>query len=588
MRQGLLRQLFHRGLIPYFADGTSVLLAEEPQAPSVPGKTCKWIHVATEGTRKGHPMGEFTLDRKVFEQMIANFRADPRYKQDPATGLGMTKVVPFDYEHASELDPTKGSIPMSGAGAPAWCMDLEIRQAEDGKVQLWSWTKLGKTIETQLENEEYAYTSIAFSGDATDPDSGKPVGARISSIAFTNTPFIRELEAIAASAKLLGNALNFYAYPAKDMADALAQLRELYAMPLGTAIEVVIAEAEKSLEMAKQGTAPTGVPIDDLTAALRTIFGVSVTSTLDDIGVALGKARESLVGSASGKPVEAPGSPSPSVEPTRASQETAPMALSELHKKIARIILGSKFQLRSVTLLASDEDVEKAVEETVTAATDLQSVLSALGVSDANSALEGVGQLKNAKAQLEQALAQLNEQMAVVAQVDQAQAGADVGAALSAKGWDASTKDALTLHRERFISDEVKKLGDKPETKKLLGAKEAGRKAFLTHYGVPDASHAHLLSLVTVQPSGGDRPVVPEVVTPPSDKELPTLLTADGKKIIEVRAEDTGRNNTERLLSAMRRQDPSFRNRSNIDQLSVVHSLKRNPAVVIQGLAVEA
>src|SRR5687768_11905596 len=59
----------------------------------------KWIHVATEGTRKGHPMGAFTLDRGIFENMIANFRADPRYKQDPATGLGMTKVVPFDYEH---------------------------------------------------------------------------------------------------------------------------------------------------------------------------------------------------------------------------------------------------------------------------------------------------------------------------------------------------------------------------------------------------------------------------------------------------------------------------------------------------------
>lgn len=584
MRQALLRllHLMNGGL--RFAEGVSVLLADEAKAPAQ--KAYKWIHVATEGTYKGHRQGAFTLDKKAFESMIANLRADPRYRKDPSTGLGNAKVIPFDYEHASELDPTMGTVPITGAGAPAWCMDLELRQGENGKVQLWSWTKLGKTIERQLADEEYAYTSIAFNAEATHPNTGEPVGHRISSIAFTNTPFIRELEAIAASARMLGGSLNFYAYPAKDMDEALKQLRELYALPLGTDPAVAIGEAEKSLEMARQGTAPTGVPIEEITAALRTIFGVSVTATLDEIGVALGKARESLVGSASGKPVEAPGSPpTSSVDPTRASsRESRTMALSELGKKLAHRLRGSKLLLKSVTMFNDDEDVEKAVEETTKAADDLQSVLGLLGVTDAASAMEGVGQLQDAKAKLAEIQAQLDEKMAVVEQVEQAQAENDVGAALSAKGWDEASRPALLLHRERFLAEEAKKLGDKPDATKLLASKEAGRKAFLTHYGVPDAQHAHLLRLLTVDGNGGEKPINPTIVTPDPSKESPTKLTADGRKIVQVLPEDTGRNNTERLLSALRRQDPSFRLRSHQDQMSVVHTLRRNNAIVIQGL----
>lgn len=157
----------------------------------------KWLHVASEGDFSGHVDGEFQLDRDVFESFIDNFRADPRYRPD-ANGTGSVAVLPFDYEHASELAATEGSIPGSGAPAPAWVLELDVRDGDDGKAQLWAYAKLGERIRSYIENDEYRHVSIAFSLDAIDPVTGAPVGPRMSSIAFTNHPFLRGLTPIAA------------------------------------------------------------------------------------------------------------------------------------------------------------------------------------------------------------------------------------------------------------------------------------------------------------------------------------------------------------------------------------------------------
>src|SRR5690606_22971785 len=106
----------------------------------------KWIRVAAEGASG--------LTRGDLQQMVANLQADPRYERDPATGLGRAKVVPYDLGFASLRDPTTGSIPLMGAPAAAWCMDLELRQGADGKAHLWAWTKLGKKIMGHLDAYE--------------------------------------------------------------------------------------------------------------------------------------------------------------------------------------------------------------------------------------------------------------------------------------------------------------------------------------------------------------------------------------------------------------------------------------------------
>jgi len=260
------------------------------------------------------------------------------------------------------------------------------------------------------------------------------------------------------------------------------------------------------------------------------------------------------------------------------------MALSELGKKLAKKFSTTK--CLSIKMLADDDQVEEAVDETVKKASDLTALLEALGVADGDQAISQVASLNDAKGKLEKALAELAEKTAVVEQVDQAQAQNDVGAALSAKGLDEAARPALEAHRAKLLSEEVTaltaKLGDKqPDGKQLTEAKETGRKKFLTHYGVPDEKHAALLKLLTVDKSGQDLPVG----TPPGHK--PTLLSGDppkDEKRIEVTAQDEGRNDAERLRSALLRQDPAFAKMSYSDQLKHVFTLRRSGHVVITGL----
>lgn len=159
----------------------------------------KWIHAANEGTYRGHHQGEFDLTRATFESFIANFRADPQFKQgnlelDGKTYTGgIEPVLQFDYEHASEQPSYEGSIPSSGAPAIGWVLDLAIRNGPDGKAQLWAFAQLGEDIRRQIASNQYRSVSIAFCLDAVHWVSGADIGPMLTSIAFTNHPFMRDL-----------------------------------------------------------------------------------------------------------------------------------------------------------------------------------------------------------------------------------------------------------------------------------------------------------------------------------------------------------------------------------------------------------
>src|SRR5262245_5048532 len=77
-----------------------------------------WVQVATAGTYKGYAGGEvqFTFDKKLFAQVIANFRKHPSFKLG-ADGVGAMDVVAWDFHHASEMPAVSGTIPQSGAPA---------------------------------------------------------------------------------------------------------------------------------------------------------------------------------------------------------------------------------------------------------------------------------------------------------------------------------------------------------------------------------------------------------------------------------------------------------------------------------------
>lgn len=152
----------------------------EPMMGTDPS-TWKWINLAEPGTFRGHPSGEFSLDGKVFDEIVRNFKAD---------GL----PIAFDLEHASEQDPTSGSIPTTGAPAQGWVHDLQNR----GPAGLWGLVEWGEQAKDYIRTGKYKFCSPAVRLGSKDRVTGKPIGARLTSVAMTNNPFLKGLDMLAA------------------------------------------------------------------------------------------------------------------------------------------------------------------------------------------------------------------------------------------------------------------------------------------------------------------------------------------------------------------------------------------------------
>jgi hypothetical protein len=191
--------------------GVSILLFDAGETPKEIPKY-RWVHLANEGLYKGHHQGEFNLTRLVFEAFIRNLREDPQYLAGKLDGAdvsadgaakvytgGIRPVLQYDYEHASEMPGSEGSIPASGAPAMGWVLDLAVRSAPNGKAQLWAFTELGDQIRGQICRNEYRWVSIAFTTKGVHWVTGLPVGPVLTSVAFTNHNFMRDLESLAAA-----------------------------------------------------------------------------------------------------------------------------------------------------------------------------------------------------------------------------------------------------------------------------------------------------------------------------------------------------------------------------------------------------
>lgn len=580
-----------------FGDGVALTaLAEEikkdeeaaaaatPEADKPPAEVpkVKWINVAIEGEYAGHPDGEFTLDRKTFQGFVDELHRDPRYKAG-ADGVGVAKTIPFDFEHASEMDPREGSIAQSGAPAPAWVYDLQIRDGEDGKAQLWALVWLGEKIRAYIKNEEYRHVSIAFSLEAKDPKSAAVVGPRISSIAFTNHPFLRDTLPLAASNRGLRQAepatsLRWYD-AAGSVEDGLKYTRQCLGLgPTADSAEIK-AEIAKLAAIAADPEAAKatnpGVNVGEVFGDLRVIWGLTLTATVADVvaeidkgvaamGVAVAAqsataAAVSNAAAAAPPLVPAPNqlSSQPSPE-SGASQENAIMGLSATNVAIVKCLRANKY--RTERMLADDADVEGAVEDMTKDIAKLNAVLSALGVENAEAALAAIPSLKNALTQLSQVQAQLNEALAMQAEAEVGAAAADVSAAVAAKNWDPSTGDALKVQRDSMIAAEVALAeaaakaaspNGSASPKQLFDARAAGRRKFLSQYGVAPEAQEKLLKNIAV--AAGTQIPVPEMHALRSGgvTVAPTVLTA--RTQIDLRGVE-GRNTFERLCSYVKAQ----------------------------------
>lgn len=139
-----------------------------------------WIQIAKQGRFLGHAAGPFELNAKVFNEIISNFKAHPEH-------------IPIDFEHASEAAATDGSIPHTGAPAHGWIQDMKIEGPD--LFGLVAWTPLARDY---IRNGNYRHFSPAVRLGAKDRVTGKPIGARMTSGALTNSPFLAGMQRVAA------------------------------------------------------------------------------------------------------------------------------------------------------------------------------------------------------------------------------------------------------------------------------------------------------------------------------------------------------------------------------------------------------
>ena len=140
--------------------------------------------IACLGEFKGHPQGGFVLDRAVFDEIIRNLAATAN------------RCVPLDYEHSCEVMPE--SVAQHGVPALAWITDPEVMS--DGT--LWAtfeWVD-PQAVE-YVRTKRYRYLSPAIQFGARDKVTGKPIGARLTSVALTNKPFLDGMAPVTASEK---------------------------------------------------------------------------------------------------------------------------------------------------------------------------------------------------------------------------------------------------------------------------------------------------------------------------------------------------------------------------------------------------
>jgi phage I-like protein len=170
------------------------------------------IQLAHVGHFKSHPAGPFSLTPQVFSEIVNNWTREGK------------KPIVIDYEHASEADPTQGSIPQHGAPAAAWIHSLENR----GDGGLWGDVEWLPEAKAQIRAGQYKGFSPAVRFGAKDKYTGEVVGAKLTSGALTNQPYLPSLAPLVAKDRATGETLTFTACMSDNGATALVAMAPAY------------------------------------------------------------------------------------------------------------------------------------------------------------------------------------------------------------------------------------------------------------------------------------------------------------------------------------------------------------------------
>lgn len=163
VKRAILSDVFHLAKAGLVGDGAKVVPME----------------IAKAGTFKGYRDGEFSLTKEMFLQAIDNFNKE-------------ANPIPVYRGHADVV----GSITGEEPPAMGWILALKYDEQE-GK--LMALVELTQEMQTLVSEGKYKFTSIYMKQEDIDRVTGESIGARLCSLAITNSPFIDGLTPITLS-----------------------------------------------------------------------------------------------------------------------------------------------------------------------------------------------------------------------------------------------------------------------------------------------------------------------------------------------------------------------------------------------------
>lgn len=441
----------------------------------------KWVQVATEGLYLGYGGGKkpFAFTKQHFDQAIANIHAHPSFVAGP-NGEGSADVIPWDFDHASEMDPTSGALPAGGSPAQGWTRDLKIIAGADGKSQLWALTRFLEPARSYVKTKKYKWASVAAAFNAIDPVSAADTGMLITSIALTNQPFIQGMEQLAASARggriqeIQGHldqtvqlGTDRYFDTARTAEEAVSYLKCLFDLPITSTLDVLMVELGKVQQWIAAGGAPLGVPLEDIVGGIRKILGLPALSAMPDVLDSVSEIVQRYVEEqavASGQGLDANQSQAQATAATtrgqqmdllkvrasklgvRESEEAVTSAIDEhveLSEKLVKV-----FKCKNTPKALLDAATE-TVDHAKVAGDNLSALLKALGVADPAAGVAQVAKLMSQAEELEKAMPELKALRENTAAAAEAKASADVDAAMASHNLKGDgTRVALLMYRK--------------------------------------------------------------------------------------------------------------------------------------------
>jgi hypothetical protein len=436
------------------------LLAKDDDKP-------KWVHIARTGEYRGYGGGEdpFTFEESHFQDIVRNFRSSPAYETD-ALGVGNAHVVPWDFSHASEANPTEGDLPVKGAPAQGWTLELEIREGDKGAKELWALTEFLEPAKTYIRDEKYRWASVGVYFDAIHPESGNNIGAFLNTIALTNTPFIEGMEPLVASKV---QAMHYYGDSAGTATEAVSFMRDMLGLGQTDGIAEVMAELQKIQQWITTGTTPLGVDVVKIVGDVRRILNLPAlmteTEVMANAVTMVGRViEENAIDSG------APGLQEPLAPVDIADKSNAMVAKTEGNemevKQLAKILdvsateaevttaIGDSVELRkrAKQALSCERDSNKvlleAVEKAVDMKTKLEAMLGMMEVKDVDAAIQKLTSLLENSKTMTDLMPELDQLRADFAKREEVEAEKEVDEVIASRGWDESFKHALMLTRK--------------------------------------------------------------------------------------------------------------------------------------------